>query len=157
MSLLVAAALLLGLVLLVLFLKNRQDDATHLGGMHPNRSAGVRESPEALIQDGRMLDAIKAVRERHRGLGLKDAKDMADHFREHGSWPAVPAAAPTSTPTPAPAPARGPAAFAPTEDLQSLIRDGHLIQAIKRVREQHPGMDLREAKELVETLAARLR
>ena len=153
MSLLVAAALLLGLVLLVLFLKNRQEDATHLGGMHPNRSAGVRESPEALIQDGRMLDGIKALRERHRGLGLKDAKDMADHFREHGSWPSAPAAAPTSTP----APARGPAAFAPTEDLQSLIRDGHLIQAIKLVREQHPGMDLKEAKELVETLAARLR
>ncbi len=144
-ALLACAATLLGLALLALFLKNRQEDATHLGGVHPNPSPDQPTSPEVLIQDGRMLDAVKALRARH-GLGLTEAKAMADHYRDHGAWPG--AAAPPASAQPG---------IAPSGELQALIRAGHLIQAIKQVREQHPGMDLREAKELVETLAARLR
>ncbi len=140
-----AALALLALILLVLFLKSRQEDATRLGGVHPNPSSSPPASPEVLIHEGRMLEAIKALRTRH-GLGLAEAKAMADHFRDHGAWPGT--AAP-------PGPAQP--GLAPSADLQALIREGHLIQAIKLAREQHPGMDLKEAKELVEVLAARMR
>ena len=81
-----AALALLALILLVLFLKSRQEDATRLGGVHPNPSSSPPASPEVLIHEGRMLEAIKALRTRH-GLGLAEAKAMADHFRDHGAWP----------------------------------------------------------------------
>lgn len=120
-------------------------DATHLGGVHPNRARPEpgAETVEDLIQAGRLIEAIKRVREQT-GLGLAEAKDRVDFYRSHGRWPEA-----ASTPPPRPP--------VQVQNLEELIRAGNMIQAIKLAREQNPGMDLRTAKELVEVLAARMR
>ena len=152
------AVLALGVAWLVR--RSLSADATHLGGVHPNRGLPdpgpapeprrhearpprEPESVEALIGAGQLIQAIKRVRE-HTGLGLAEAKERVDFFKTHGRWPEAPAPA-------------APRALPPVQGLEELIRQGHMIQAIKLAREQNPGMDLKSAKELVEVLAARMR
>ncbi len=145
----VGGVLLLGGILLLVW-RSLARDATHLGGVHPNRGlprqepgAQPAETVEDLIRAGNLIEAIKRVRERT-GLGLVEAKARVDHFQAHGHWPEANASPPKH-----PMPAVG--------NLEELIRQGNMIQAIKLAREQNPGMDLKTAKELVEVLAARMR
>ena len=98
-------ALIAGLVLgavLVLAVRGRQPghgDAPHLprGGsalpfhtrMPPGADAGPldaqgRHEVETLLDQGKGIEAIKRVRELT-GLGLKEAKDLVDVFRQHRS------------------------------------------------------------------------
>ena len=44
---------------------------------------------------------------------------------------------------------------APAPEVQILINQGRKIQAIKRYRELHPGTGLKEAKDIIDGLAAR--
>ncbi len=139
-----------GVVLVWLVRRSVAGDATHLGGVHPNRagSGAGTESVEDLVRAGRLIEAIKHVREQT-GLGLAEAKDRVEFYWAHGRWPeaSLPGAAPRE------------AAASPPQiaGLDDLIRQGNMIQAIKLAREQNPGMDLRTAKALVEVLAARMR
>lgn len=141
-------------------------DATHLGGVHPNRGLpepGPAPAPESrpkpgpgpvrggetleeLVRAGSLIEAVKRVREQT-GLGLAEAKERVDHFKAHGRWPAAAA----------PAPREAAESEPQLRQLETLIRQGNMIQAIKLAREQNPGMDLKTAKELVEVLAARMR
>lgn len=143
------AWIVLALVILW-FLKRalgRKDELPY--GAFPARPAGAEPpadaeaSPESLMAAGRTLEAIKALRARHPGLGLKEAKDMADHFAAHGRWPEGHAVHPAPPP-------------APGADLESLIRSGDMIEAIKRYREQHPEAGLKEARDAVIALSQRL-
>jgi ribosomal protein L7/L12 len=146
-----AIGTLLGVVLVWLVRRSVAGDATHLGGVHPNRPQNAPdlqpsrgpESVEDLIRSGNLIEAIKRVREAT-GLGLAEAKDRVDHFRVHGRWPEARA------PEPRPP-------LPEVQGLEDLIRQGQMIQAIKLAREQNPGMDLKTAKALVEVLAARMR
>ncbi len=154
--LLAATGAVLALGVAWLAWRSVRSDATHLGGVHPNRGlpdAGpaprhAPESTEDLVRAGNLIEAIKRVREAT-GLGLAEAKDRVDFFKAHGRWPE--ASRPQAAPREAePHPPR-------IAGLEALIRQGNMIQAIKVAREQNPGMDLRTAKELVEVLAARMR
>ncbi|MFN8011181.1 MAG: hypothetical protein U0P81_07235 [Holophagaceae bacterium] len=147
LPLLAIGAVVMGIVAWLVW-RSRAGDATHLGGVHPNRMPGDGErgpqSVEDLVRAGRLIEAIKHVRERT-GLGLAEAKARVDFFKAHGRWPER-----------AEAPAEPPPVVQ-AQGLEDLIRQGSMIQAIKLAREQNPGMDLRTAKELVEVLAARMR
>jgi len=147
--LMVGGILLLGGVLLLVW-RSQARDATHLGGVHPNRpgSGPGPQTMEDLVRAGRLIEAIKQVREQT-GLGLAEAKDRVDFYRAHGRWPEASA--------PGAAPQEAAVSHPQITGLETLIRQGNMIQAIKLAREQNPGMDLKTAKELVEVLAARMR
>jgi len=87
---------------------------------------------EQLLKSGQTLEAIKRLRELT-GLGLKEAKAAVDARQ-------VPAAAPR------PAPPQGPVGDA----VHQALQQGQLIEAIRRLREQQPGLGLKEAKDWVE-------
>lgn len=87
---------------------------------------------EQLLKSGQTLEAIKRLRELT-GLGLKEAKDAVDSGRLSG--------------TPAPRPAsHGPVGDA----VHQALQQGQLIEAIRLLREQQPGLGLKEAKDRVE-------
>ncbi len=86
---------------------------------------------QQLLRNGQTLEAIKRLRELT-GLGLKEAKDAVDGGR-----------LPTAAPRPA---AQGPVGDAVHQALQR----GQLIEAIRLLREQQPGLGLKEAKDRVE-------
>ncbi len=87
---------------------------------------------QQLLRSGQTLEAIKRLRELT-GLGLKEAKDAVDSGR------LPPAAAPR------------PAAQGPVGDaVHQALQQGQLIEAIRRLREQQPGLGLKEAKERIE-------
>jgi ribosomal protein L7/L12 len=105
-------------------------------------SSKVEREARAILARGNKIAAIKRVRELT-GLGLKEAKDYVE-----------------SLPDGQPAPIVARTGSAPLTDLQgdpevrALLAAGNKIAAIKRVREL-TGLGLKEAKDYVESLAAR--
>jgi len=113
----------------------------------------IQPSPaiaEALAR-GEIIKAIKLLRDQS-GMDLRSAKQQVDAWLQAGAAQTVtemlnrhaggtPPQAATSTG--AEADRLPPAALL-------ALGQGQLLQAIKLTREQHPGMGLREAKELVE-------
>lgn len=105
---------------------------------------------EALAR-GDIIKAIKLWRE-HSGTDLRSAKQQVDAWLQAGASQAVAemlrrqtggtAAAAATDPDP------DPDGLPPAARL--ALAQGQMLQAIKLTREQYPGMDLREAKDLVE-------
>jgi ribosomal protein L7/L12 len=97
----------------------------------------LRQEIQALLAQGRAIEAIKLCRERT-GLGLKEAKDRVDAVAE-GRDAEFPAPSPPAA-----------AEF----DLLALLKEGRKIEAIQRYRER-TGVGLKEAKDAVDALQAR--
>lgn len=93
-----------------------------------------------LIAAGRKIEAIKLLRE-HTGIGLAEAKAAVERL-EAGLPPPAPAA-----PAAGGAPAGGDTTL--PADVQALVDQGKLLDAIKRLR-QHTGMGLKEAKDHID-------
>jgi ribosomal protein L7/L12 len=111
--------------------------------------AQVDEALQALVREGRKIEAIKLHRE-HTGLGLRESKDHIDALESRK--------APVAAARPPPATAQR-ERFPPAqldEALQALVREGRKIEAIKLHREQ-TGLGLRESKSYVDALEARSR
>lgn len=98
----------------------------------------------ALAREGRTVEAVKLLRERHRGLGLAQAKHMLDELL---------AGRPASPP-----PSQRPAAIIDVreEDITREIRENRLINAIALYREK-TDVGLAEAKSAVEAMRDRMR
>lgn len=95
----------------------------------------------ALLQAQRVIEAIKLVRERT-GLGLREAKEAVEAVQRGEALPAHPMA---------PRPAHGSLDEA---EVLRLLSESRVIDAIKLVRTQ-TGLGLKEAKDLVDVLAAK--
>jgi ribosomal protein L7/L12 len=92
-----------------------------------------------LAQEGSTIQAVAMYR-RLTGLGLYDAKQAIDRFKQTGEL---------EFPAPAPAPSgEG------DEDVVELVRNHQIVEAIKLYRERH-GVDLLAAKNAVDKLAGR--
>src|SRR5689334_3870312 len=89
----------------------------------------------AAIESGRTIDAIKLFRE-STGVGLAEAKEAVDQYVRSRKMPGA---------------ASAPEAPLPPDVMQAL-RNGNKIEAVRLVR-QHRGLSLREAHQLVESLA----
>lgn len=100
----------------------------------PDLAAGLRDVAAAHAAEGPLV-AIRRLRQ-VTGLGLKDAKDV------------ITGSGQVSLPPP-------PSSPAGADDIQTLVRQGRKLEAVKRIREQ-TGCGLREAKEQMETLAQRM-
>lgn len=125
-----------------------------MGPMSPHE---LEHQVHAMLDDGKMIPAIKLVREQT-GLGLKEAKDLVDGAKLGRRIIDHPAVArltggpqPFATPgrTPAPGPALGQA------DLASRVRElksaGRTEQAIFLVRGE-TGMEQADAEHFVESI-----
>lgn len=108
------------------------------------RLRGSRPLPPAdpsevrrLAKEGSVIQAVAMYR-RMTGMGLYDAKQAIDRFRETGEleFPA-PAAAPSGE---------------GDEDVVELVRNHQMVEAVKLYRERH-GVDLLAAKDAVDKLA----
>jgi ribosomal protein L7/L12 len=95
----------------------------------------------ALTRAGRKIEAIKKYREQT-GAGLKEAKDAIELLAATGRLPQAEVAAAPAT------------ADEFESRLLELLRAGEKIEAIKQYRQQ-TGVGLKDAKEAVESLAAR--
>ena len=89
---------------------------------------------EQRIAEGKKIQAIKLYREQMK-TGLKEAKEAVDHFELTGSW----------------APISQGNNIEHDNEIESLIRQGKIIGAIKLYREQ-TGKSLPEAKDFIENL-----
>jgi len=110
------------------------------------RLRGSRPLPPAdpsevrrLATEGSIVQAVAMYR-RLTGLGLYDAKQAIDRFKQTGELEF-------------PSPARGPSGEG-DEDVVELIRGQKLLEAVKLYREKH-GVDLLAAKNAVDKLAGR--
>lgn len=83
----------------------------------------------AALSRGDRIQAIKLLRQAG-GKGLKEAMIALDAYaaRQAGNT------------------------ASPRDAMAAALRDGNTIEAIKRMREANPGMDLRSAKDAVEAL-----
>lgn len=93
------------------------------------------------LQRGRMMDAIKLLRESN-GLGLKDARDAAEHYLR---GPTV-IERPVGT-TPSRFPVK------PPSEVVSALQQGSKVEAIRLMRER-TGLGVKEASEAVEAYQA---
>lgn len=91
-----------------------------------------------LIDYGNKIAAIKVVREKL-GLDLADAKDLVERMESGAPMPIDSNVAPVKT------------GGDPDFEARQLVQNGHLIEAIKLVRERK-GLDLKAAKAYVERL-----
>lgn len=96
------------------------------------------------LAHGRKIIAVKRVRE-VRGWSLVRAKDFVEAIEANGAQAVIPGEAEAPTP---------PAASVQAE-IEALVRDGRLIEAIKRHRE-FTGLGLAESKAAVEAMRDRL-
>lgn len=95
----------------------------------------------ALLQAERAIEAIKLVRERT-GLGLRAAKEAVEALQRGEPLPAHP-----TTP-------RADHGSFDEAEVRRLLSESRVIEAIKLVRTQ-TGLGLKEAKDLVDELAAK--
>jgi ribosomal protein L7/L12 len=140
--------------------------ALEWGLRHPDAPvAPPGEIPEivTLVRARRPVLAIKAYRERHPGLGLREAKAAVEALAvELGVVPEPlppPPLPPVSAP-PLPAPPAGDdAAGAPAlpAEVEALARAGRTIEAVMRYRERYPQVALGEAMDRIGALERRLR
>ena len=101
-----------------------------------NRASASRDPHADRQQAPSKIERIRAYRERT-GVGLKEAL-LAIEAQDRGD----------ALPEPEP-----PTAAAPDADVQTLIREGRTIEAIKLYREQ-TGVSLAEAKQAIDRLRA---
>lgn len=94
-----------------------------------------QEECDQLLREGNLIGAIKLHRE-HTHAGLVDSKNAMEHRREQLRALAAPAPVAKGGVDP---------------EVLRLVRAGHKIEAIKRVREL-TGLGLKEAKDYVESL-----
>jgi ribosomal protein L7/L12 len=127
--------------------------ALERGLRHPDAPvASPGEIPEivTLVQARRPVLAIKAYRERHPGLGLREAKAAVEALAvELGV-----------APEPLPAPSAGDdAAGGPAipAEVEALVRAGRTIEAVMRYRERYPQVALGEAMDRIGALERRRR
>ena len=106
---------------------------------HPDR-ASLDDAVRALLAEGRLIPAVKLVRERT-GFGLEDAKHYVDRLQATPGTPAAPAQPSPETITPE-----------AMEHIRQLVARGRKIQAIKELRE-HTGLGLKQAKDTVDRMA----
>ncbi|MDR6672622.1 hypothetical protein [Xanthomonas sp. 1678] len=115
-----------------------------------NRTQPSPAIAEALAR-GEIIKAIKLLRDQS-GMDLRSAKQQVDAWLQAGAAQTVAEMLHRqagSEPPQAAASAQAQTGGLPPAALQALGQ-GQFLQAIKLTREQHPGMGLREAKELVE-------
>lgn len=98
----------------------------------------------AALEKGQTIEAIKLLRQTN-GLGLKEAKDLAEEFLR------VAAAAEGNAPMPGPRSTSAPGA-APASVAEALQR-GDRIEAIRRLRAE-TGLQLKDSKEAVDAWIA---
>lgn len=108
--------------------------------MDPSRPVYI-PSNEALdaLRDGRKIEAVKLIREQY-GIGLAEAKALADAFDPNGMRPDAPATA------------AAPAAPAKIEmPLEAIvaIREGRLVDTVEAIQ-QKTGCDLETAKKTLQ-------
>ena len=94
----------------------------------------------AAIESGRTIEAIKLLRQ-STGIGLVEAKEAVDQYVRSQKLPGAASAPETSGETSLP------------PDVMQAVRSGNKIEAVRLVRE-YRGLGLREAKLLVDSLAA---
>lgn len=94
------------------------------------------EKVRELIADGHLINAIKTVRE-ETGIGLKEAKDYVEALRD-GKIPTAPESKKPIFDD----------SISPDADVQALVNEGKIIEAIKFVRER-TGCGLKEANDYV--------
>lgn len=116
------------------------------------RGVRVPGSAQDALAAGQKILAIKLLREAHRGMGLKEAKDVIDRLElevEEG----LPEEAPAATPVPE-ASGRGEviAGVLVSAEVLRLAREGEVIPAIKQLRLEHPELGLKDAKFIVEQI-----
>lgn len=92
-----------------------------------------------LVEAGFKVEAVRRFRARHGG-GLKDAKEAVERLARGGRVDQA------SLQTPPGA----------ALEVETLVRGGRHLEAIKAYRESHPGVDLVTAKEVVDRLRERL-
>lgn len=92
-----------------------------------------------LVTSGFKVEAIRRFRARHGG-GLKEAKEAVERLAR-GERGVLPDAPELEVPSP---------------ELEALVREGRLLEAIKAYREAHPGADLLTAKQAVDHLLQRM-
>lgn len=107
--------------------------------MDPSRPVHI-PSNEALdaLRDGRKIEAVKLIREQY-GIGLAEAKALADAFDPHGTRPDAPP----------PAAAAAPAKIEMPLEAIVAIREGRLVDTIKAIQ-QKTGCDLAAAKKTLQ-------
>ena len=105
--------------------------------MDPSRPVYI-PSNEALdaLRDGRKIEAVKLIREQY-GIGLAEAKALADAFDPNGTRPD------------APAPAAAPAKIEMPLEAIVAIREGRLVDTIHAIQ-QKTGCDLETAKKTLQ-------
>ena len=91
-----------------------------------------------LAESGHRIEAVRRYRARHGG-GLKDAKEAVERLAL-GERVEPPVVSPVHS----------------TLEIDTLIREGRQLEAIKAYREAHPEADLLVAKEAVEVIAKRM-
>ncbi|HEX6482765.1 MAG TPA: ribosomal protein L7/L12 [Ktedonobacteraceae bacterium] len=104
---------------------------------------GKVEEVRRLMQTGQKIKAIKAYRQAT-GVGLKEAKAAVERMAARTNEPLSQARSAKTKP-----------GLVDPEKLQSLIREGRKLEAIKYIRQQR-GVGLKEAKEAVDWLEANL-
>jgi ribosomal protein L7/L12 len=97
-----------------------------------------------LAASGRKIEAIRLYRERHQ-VGLQEAKEAVEALAA-----GQPAAAATADPL------HGPDTAEFRESIDALLHAGNRIEAIKRYREHHGGIGLKDAKDAMDRRAAEL-
>ena len=105
-----------------------------------NRALNVPDSARASAAEGRLVEAIKSLRDANPGLQLRDAKAAVD---------ALVANAPAATPAKSRVARGADAAVPPGAGVEAAIARGDLLGAIKALRESGP-MSLSQAKAEVE-------
>lgn len=141
--------------------------ALEWGLRHPDAPvAPPGEIPEivTLVRARRPVLALKAYRERHPGLGLREAKAAVEALAVELGVVPEPLPPPTprppvsAPPLPAP-PASDDAAGAPAipAEVEALARAGRTIEAVMAYRERYPQLTLGEAMDRVGALERRLR
>lgn len=108
------------------------------------RTGDVHAEAIALARQGRTVEAVKLLREKHRGLGLAQAKHLLDELVAGRPAPAAPAPRPSAI------------IDVREEDITREIRENRLINAIALYREK-TGVGLAEAKSAVEAMRDRMR
>ncbi|MBB5203349.1 ribosomal protein L7/L12 [Inhella inkyongensis] len=84
---------------------------------------------QALLLSGRVIEAIRRLRELT-GMGLKEAKDAIDA----GGWDG----------------AQAPFAGQPGPAVQQALHAGQYIDALRLLRDEQPGLGLKEAKQALD-------
>ncbi|HEY9827408.1 MAG TPA: ribosomal protein L7/L12 [Stenomitos sp.] len=92
---------------------------------------------EALVRQGKKIEAIKQVRQ-FTGLGLKEARDFIEDLEQN----------PNAALSPQPSRAISPEV---AQEVEALIANNQLITAVKVIR-SHTGWGLKEAKEYLDRI-----